>query len=104
MNHSLEYKKELATFNPRVNEMFDGDDMPIAKGEIITCCAWCDENKLMTKQLTKAGYEVSHGICKKVIHTPLLYNSTISDAETLTNDEHAEYCYARNVQIKNDGL
>jgi hypothetical protein len=102
MIHPLEYKSELATFKRSVNEMFDSDDVAIAEGETITCCAWCDENKLMTRQLQKSGYKVSHGICKKVIHSPLLYEPSISDAETMTDEEHADYNRARTSQIRNE--
>jgi len=42
-----------------------GSGLLIPMGEVLTVCAWCDQDKDVTNRLKQAGYKVSHGVCQK---------------------------------------
>lgn len=67
MKKSLEVNGEEAKFDGnRVRYINGGWLIPLPKrvGAIVTICAWCDSNKLITKKIELAGYNTSHGICE----------------------------------------
>jgi len=36
----------------------------IENEKTVYICAWCDENKILTKEYTEKGYWTSHGVCE----------------------------------------
>ena len=44
------------------------------QSKIVSICGWCDKDKIVTKSSTKAGYLVSHAMCKE--HANIFKRST----------------------------
>lgn len=65
MIYPLEQNGHQIDFVPRIGECFDDEGLPIEAGSAITICAWHDVLKTLTQALIKAGYEVSHGVCRE---------------------------------------
>ncbi len=63
MKAAIEYNNQPAEHNVRVNEVFQ-DGFPIPTGSLVSVCAWCSTSTL-TCWLVKAGYQVSHGVCRE---------------------------------------
>lgn len=62
MNATLEFDQMPASFEPETMTVHS-NLVPIEPGQMVTVCSWCDDQKLLTGQLIRAGYEVSHGLC-----------------------------------------
>ena len=70
MLYPLEYKSNrvLLTHEGIAFELFENMSAiyEVRRGETIGICSWCDKpNRDWTKKLKVAGYDCSHGICKK---------------------------------------
>lgn len=81
MNSPLEYNGHRAILINGKVEIFSETIAPPA---ILTLCSWCSQ--ALTKELTEAGYQVSHGICKACsanqineLHKPRLYFNNLEN-------------------------
>ena len=64
MKSSLEFDGRPATFNFKAGLATDADGQALVNGETLTVCAWCDQDKKLTRLVEAAGYQTSHGICR----------------------------------------
>lgn len=67
MNASLEFNGRPVTFDARIGLATDDTGEPLVNGETLTVCAWCDQDKKLTRLVEAAGYQTSHGICQKCL-------------------------------------
>jgi NurA-like 5'-3' nuclease len=106
MNTPLEYNGRPATFHAKTGLALDdiGDPILLVDDATLTVCAWHDADKSLTKLIKSAGYKVSHGICGEHQAEQLAEAKRYREETTMTDDEHAELCRARNSIIRNDDL
>ena len=67
MKTTLEYNGQPVEFKrpaTRCGSFLMLGNVVVPRGALVSACAWCDRDKALTKQLSAAGYEVSHGICQ----------------------------------------
>ena len=69
MNAAIEYDGKRAWLTNVMGEPVVLYELPagvgmLAAGSMVSVCAWHGGQKELTKNLTSAGYQVSHGICE----------------------------------------
>lgn len=61
MNSPLEVDGITAQYFPETKTLIV-NGYPVLPPRVVTVCAWTDCEKVLTKELTQAGFEVSHSI------------------------------------------